>query len=232
MILLGTIVNAAAIVAGTIIGSFLMKVPENIKDTVMKAMALAVIILGIQMALEGERFLIVIGSLALGGAVGEMINLEKKLNQAGAWLERKVGEGHGDIAKAFVTATLVFTIGALAIVGALDSGLRHDHTVLFTKALLDGFCSLLFTSTLGIGVVFSAIPVFLYEGATALFATQINHFLASALLADLINAITSTGGIMILAIGLNLLGVTNIRTANLLPGLAAAAAMTAGVYYL
>ncbi|HEX7064403.1 MAG TPA: DUF554 domain-containing protein [Bacillales bacterium] len=231
MVLLGTIVNAAAILLGTFIGSFLTRIPEKIKQTVTKAIALAVVILGIQMALEGEHFLIVILSLAAGGAAGEWIDLEKKLNNVGHWLERKVGTDNGSVARAFVTATLVFVVGALSIVGALDSGLRQDHTVLYTKAMLDGFFSILFTTTMGVGVVFSAIPVLLYEGGIALFATQINRWVAPELLDFFIGEMTAVGGIMILAIGLNLLEITAIRTANLLPSLIAVALLCAGVYY-
>lgn len=231
MVLLGTLVNVAAIILGTFIGSFLSKIPEKIKDTVMKAIALAVVILGVQMGMKGEKFILVIASLAFGGMVGEWLDLEGRLNNVGYWLERKVGEGHGDVAKAFVTATLVFIVGALAIVGALDSGLRHDHTVLYTKAMLDGFCSLLFTTTLGIGVVFSVFPVLIYEGGIALFATQINHWVPHELLHFFIKEMTATGGIMILAIGLNLLQLTKIRTANLLPSLVIIALLSGVFYY-
>ncbi|HET7580529.1 MAG TPA: DUF554 domain-containing protein [Bacillales bacterium] len=231
MVLLGTLVNAAAIVVGTFIGSFLTRIPEKIKETIMKAIGLAVVILGIEMGMKSEKFLIVIASLAIGGVIGEWINLEDQLNRVGRWLERKVGEGHGNVAKAFVTATLVFLVGALSIVGALDSGLRHDHTVLYTKAMLDGFCSLLFTTTLGIGVIFSVIPVLIYEGGIALFATQINHWVPQGLLDFFISEMTATGGIMILAIGLNLIEITAIRTANLLPGLVVVAVLSGVVYY-
>ncbi|HEX7066035.1 MAG TPA: DUF554 domain-containing protein [Bacillales bacterium] len=233
MVLLGTIVNAAAILLGTFIGAFLTKIPERIKQTVTKAIALAVIILGIKMALKGEQFLIVIFSLAIGGVIGEWLDLEKKLNQIGQWLEGKVGtkNGNGNLPKAFVTSTLVFVVGALSILGALDSGLRQDHTVLYTKALLDGFCSILFTTTLGVGVLFSAVPVLLYEGGIALFATQINQWVPAGLLDFFISEMTAVGGIMILAIGLNLLEVTEIRTANLLPGLVVVAGLCGILYY-
>ncbi|HEU5138737.1 MAG TPA: DUF554 domain-containing protein [Bacillales bacterium] len=233
MVLLGTIVNAAAILFGTFIGSFLTKIPDRIKQTVTKAIALAVVVLGIKMALQGEQFLVVILSLAIGGVIGEWLDLEKRLNNIGYWLERKVGsrgEG-GNVAKAFVTATLVFVVGALSILGALDSGLRQDHTILYTKAMLDGFFSILFTTTLGIGVLFSAVPVLIYEGGIALFATQINQWVAPGLLDLFISEMTAVGGIMILAIGLNLLEITKIRTANLLPGLVVVALLCGGLYY-
>ncbi|OOE14917.1 DUF554 domain-containing protein [Fictibacillus arsenicus] len=220
MSLLGTFVNGIAIISGSFLGLFWTSIPDRIKDTILQAMALAVTILGIGMGLKSEQFLIVIASLAVGGALGEWWNLEEKLNSVGKWLETKVGkQDKGSVATGFVTATLVFVVGAMSIVGALDSGLRQEHDVLYTKALIDGFCAILFTSALGIGVMFSAIPVILYQGAITLLATQIDRFVPQELMDALIVEITGTGGIMIVAIGLNLLGVAKIRVANLLPGL-------------
>ncbi|OEH91978.1 DUF554 domain-containing protein [Bacillus solimangrovi] len=232
MILLGTIVNGIAIIAGTLIGKFLTKIPEQIKTSVMQVIALAVMLLGIQMGLKSEQFLFVIFSLVFGTILGEIWHLEDKLNALGKWLENKLGaEEEGGIAKGFVTATLIFVIGALAIIGALDSGLRNDHSVLYTKSLLDGFTSLILTTTLGIGVLFSAIPVMLYQGSIALFATQINRWVPSELMDVFILEMTATGGIMIFAIGLNLLNVTNVRVANLLPGILVCAVLVTGQYY-
>ncbi|MBD7966348.1 DUF554 domain-containing protein [Fictibacillus norfolkensis] len=220
MSLLGTIVNGIAIIAGSFLGLFWTNISDRYKDTILQAMALAVTILGIGMGLKSEQFLIVIASLAIGGALGEWWNLEERLNAIGKWLETKVGkQDKGSVATGFVTATLVFVVGAMSIVGALDSGLRQQHDVLYTKALIDGFCAILFTSTLGIGVMFSAIPVVLYQGIIALMATQIDRFVSQELMDALIVEITGTGGIMIVAIGLNLLGIAKIRVANLLPGL-------------
>lgn len=226
MSLLGTIVNGVAIIAGSFLGLFWTSIPEKIKNTILQAMALSVTILGIGMGLKSEQFLIVIASLAFGGALGEWWDLEGKLNAVGKWLETKVGKQEkGSVATGFVTATLVFVVGAMSIVGALDSGLRQEHDVLYTKALIDGFCAILFTSTLGIGVMFSAVPVVLYQGTIVLLATQIDRFVPQELMDALIVEITGTGGIMIVAIGLNLLGVTAIRVANLLPGLLIAAVL-------
>ncbi|RZT20975.1 MULTISPECIES: DUF554 domain-containing protein [Fictibacillus] len=220
MSLLGTFVNGIAIISGSFLGLFWTAIPDRIKDTILQAMALAVTILGIGMGLKSEQFLIVIASLAIGGGLGEWWNLEEKLNSVGKWLETKVGkQDKGSVATGFVTATLVFVVGAMSIVGALDSGLRQEHDVLYTKALIDGFCAILFTSALGIGVMFSAVPVVLYQGAITLLATQIDRFVPQELMDALIVEITGTGGIMIVAIGLNLLGVAKIRVANLLPGL-------------
>lgn len=220
MVLLGTLVNGVCIIIGTLLGKVLHRIPEDMKGTVMKAIGLAVIVLGLQMGLKSENFLIVIISLALGAAWGEWMNLEDKLNSLGNWLEKKLGSNkETSISQGFVTATLIFVIGAMAVIGALDSGIRGDHDVLLTKSIIDGFTSLILTTTLGIGVLFSAIPVVLYQGFIALFATQIHQWVPKELMDTYIVEMTSTGGIMIFAIGLNLLGVTKIRVANLLPGI-------------
>jgi uncharacterized membrane protein YqgA involved in biofilm formation len=219
MVLLGTIVNALAIILGTLLGKFLTRIPETVKVTVMQAIGLSVILLGVQMGLQSENFVLVIFSLVLGGILGELMDFDGKLNALGRWLEIKVGAGHGSIAEGFVTATLIFVIGAMGILGSLDSGIRNDHRVLFTKSLLDGFMSLLLTTTLGIGVLFSSVPVFLYQGAIALGATQIERFVPEQLMNQLITEMTATGGVMIMAIGINLLEIKMIRVANLLPGI-------------
>ncbi|MCA1065630.1 DUF554 domain-containing protein [Rossellomorea aquimaris] len=231
MVLLGTLVNGICIIIGTLLGKVLHRIPEDMKGTVMKAIGLAVIVLGLQMGLKSENFLIVIISLAVGAAWGEWMNLEGKLNSLGNWLESKIGSHkETSISQGFVTATLIFVIGAMAIIGALDSGIRGDHDVLLTKSIIDGFTSLILTTTLGIGVMFSAIPVVLYQGFIALFATQIHQWIPGDLMDAYIVEMTSTGGIMIFAIGLNLLGVTKIRVANLLPGIIVVGVVVGVIY--
>ncbi|WLR57978.1 DUF554 domain-containing protein [Guptibacillus hwajinpoensis] len=233
MVLLGTVVNGAAIIAGTLIGTVSSRIPEQTKTTIMQGLALVVSVIGLQMAMKSEQFLLVIGSLVLGGILGEYWNLEGKLNDLGKWIERKTGAAsEGSVAQAFVTATLVYVVGAMAILGALDSGLRNDHSILFTKSLIDGFTAIMFTATLGYGVLFSAIPVMLYQGVLALCAAQINQFVPQALLDAFIAEVTSAGGIMILAIGLNLLGIVKIRVANFLPALLIAAILVSSLYLM
>lgn len=228
MFLLGTIVNGLLIITGTLLGRMLTRIPENMKATVMHGIGLSVMVLGLQMGFKSANFLIVILSLVIGAVIGEAMKLEDKLNAVGDWLERRLGsKGEGSISQGFVTATLIFVIGAMAIIGALDSGIRGDHDVLYTKAIIDGFTALILTTTLGIGVLFSAIPVMLYQGTIALFATQIDKFVPQALMDSFILELTATGGVMIFAIGLNLTGLTKIRVANLLPGIVVTAALVA-----
>lgn len=228
MFLLGTIVNGLLIIAGTMLGKLLTRIPENMKATVMHGIGLAVMVLGLQMGFKSANFLIVILSLVIGAVFGEALKLEDRLNAVGDWLERRLGsKGEGSISQGFVTATLIFVIGAMAIIGALDSGIRGDHDVLYTKAIIDGFTALILTTTLGIGVLFSAIPVMLYQGTIALFATQIDKWIPQSLMDSFILELTATGGVMIFAIGLNLIGLTRIRVANLLPGILVTAVLVA-----
>ncbi|KIL76802.1 DUF554 domain-containing protein [Pseudobacillus badius] len=221
MVLYGSIINGLTIIFGALLGKWLNRIPEGIKGTVMQAIGLAVVVLGLQMGLKSADFLTVIISLVIGAALGELLMLDERLNQVGLWLERKIGKETDEtsVSQGFVTATLIFVIGAMGIIGALDSGIRGNHEVLLTKAIIDGVTALILTTTLGIGVMFSAVPVILYEGIIALFATQIDRFVPKEWMDAFIVEMTAAGGIMILAIGLNLLGLTKIRVANLLPSL-------------
>ncbi|ETI66211.1 DUF554 domain-containing protein [Neobacillus vireti] len=231
MFLLGTLVNGLLIIIGSLIGKLLNRIPEGMKVTVMYAIGLSVMVLGLQMGFKSENFIIVIISLVAGAVIGELLRLEDRLNDLGQWLERKIGSnGKGSISEGFVNATLIFVIGAMAILGALDSGIRGDHDVLYMKSFIDGFTALILTTTLGIGVIFSAIPVVLYEGLIALFATQIDRFVPQALMDQFIVEMTAAGGIMIFAIGLNLTGMVKIKVANLLPGIFVTGVIVTGVY--
>ncbi len=230
MVLLGTLANGLGIIVGTLLGSLCRNIPESMKTTVMQAIGLAIAVLGIQMGMKSEQFLLVILSLVIGTVAGEALKLEEKLSSIGSWIESKVGSGQGSVAEGFVTATLIFVVGAMAIIGALDSGIRGNHDVLYTKAVMDGFISLLLSTTLGIGVIFSAIAVVLYQGLIAVFAAQIDRLVPNALMDQLIIEMTATGGIMILAIGLNLIGITKVKVANLLPAIVVVILLVTGMY--
>ncbi|MBO8172165.1 MAG: DUF554 domain-containing protein [Bacillaceae bacterium] len=220
MVLLGTIINTIAIIVGGFVGGIFPPIKENVRQTVMQAIGLSVVVLGVMMAFKTNNFLLVIFSLVIGSLLGEWMKIDDRLNQAGKWLEKKIGgQKKGSVATAFVTATLVYCIGAMAILGALDSGLRLNHDILYTKAMLDGFTAIIFASTLGMGVIFSAVPVFLYQGAIALSATVIVRFLSEDMLQQMIQEITAVGGILIIAIAFNLLELKQIRVANMLPAI-------------
>ena len=153
MVLLGTLINALLIIVGTIIGRLLKNIPENMKQTVMYAIGLAVTVIGLQMGFESGQFLIVIISLVVGAVIGEWIDLDLQLNRFGQWLESKVGKNKKgeniSIAQGFVSATLIFVIGSMAVIGSLDSGLRNDHDLLIVKGLIDGFTSIILATTSG-----------------------------------------------------------------------------------
>ncbi len=228
MVLWGTIINAVAIICGALLGSVFNRISDGIRTTVMQGIGIAVGILGLTMALKTENFLVLIFSLVIGGVIGELIRIDYWLNQLGQWLENKVGgkgKGKGNIATGFVTATLVYCVGAMAILGAMDSGLRQNHDILYTKSMLDGFSAIIFTSTLGIGVMFSAIPVLLYQGLIALASTFITLLVSQDMLNAIIAEITAVGGVLIVGIGINILELKKINVANLLPAIIIAALM-------
>ncbi|MGV2622972.1 UNVERIFIED_CONTAM: DUF554 domain-containing protein [Halobacillus marinus] len=233
MVLLGTLINGLCILVGTLLGLIFTRIPERFKETVMSGVGLAVLLIGIQMALESDDIVIVLLSILSGALIGEGLQLESRLEYIGRWIERKFAnpEQTVSIAQGFVSASLIFVIGAMAVVGALDSGLRNDHEILITKAILDGFISLVLTSTLGIGVLFSLFPVVLYEGSIALLATQIQRFVPQEVLDTFIVEMTATGGLLIVAIALNMLKLTKIRVANLLPSLGTVGLILAVVHW-
>jgi len=220
MVLLGSIVNAIAIIIGSLLGLFIKRIPERMKNLVTQSISLVIIVLGISLAMKTNQVLIVIFSLALGAVVGEWLDIEGKLDKLGQFIESKVKtKNEESISKGFVTSTLLFCVGAMAILGALDSGLRHNHEILYTKSLMDGFLSIILTSTLGVGVLFSFLPVFIYQGFIAIFASFVPNLVTEHLLNAIIAEISGTGGILLLALGLNSLGVMKIKIGNMLPSI-------------
>ncbi len=217
--MLGTIVNVIAIICGSLLGLLFRKgIPDNYKEIIMSGIGLSVILIGVKSALSSDQLLIVIFSVIIGAGIGEFLKIEAKLESLGSYFESRLASKSSDtgsFARGFVTASLVFCVGSMAIVGALESGLTGNHQTLFAKSILDGVTSLIFASSLGIGVLFSGVAVFLYQGAITLTAV----FMKNLLVAETISQMTSVGGLLILAIGLNLLGITKIRVGNLLPGI-------------
>lgn len=221
MVLLGTIANVITIIIGTMFGLILTRIKDSYKETIMHGIGLTVIIIGIQMALGSESIIIVLLSILAGALIGETLQLEKLLNQFAHWISAKFTSENNsaNVAQGFITASLIFVVGAMAILGALDSGMRGDHGILYTKSILDGFTAMVLTSTLGIGVILSVIPIFVYQGTIALLAAKINEYVPDIILKNLITELTAIGGILIIAIGLNILKLIEIRVTNLLPSL-------------
>jgi len=220
----GTIVNVMAVVVGALLGiaGGSMISPET-RETVSRGVALGVLLVGIQMALETQHLVVVLVSIALGGVLGEMIGIENYLNRAALYLERLVSKpGEGGIAKGFVSATLIFCVGAMAIMGSLQSGLTGEHSILYAKSVLDGVISVVLSSTLGIGVAFSALPILIYQGGMTLLASYIEPYIIDAAIVEM----KASGGLLILAIGLNMLELTKIRVGNLLPTVFVAVVLT------
>jgi len=216
--MIGTIVNTAAIIAGGFLGNFLKgKFSSRIQETVMQGISLAVMLIGLKMAFSLDKSngtILIIFSLVIGGIIGEIINIEKKLNNVGDWLREKVGDDEFFV-QGFVQTSLIYCVGAMAIMGAIQDGLNSDPSLLYTKSLLDGTSSIAFAATYGIGVVFSALPVFVYQGSITLLASYAQQILSDSM----IMGMTATGGLLIFAIGLNIIKVAKIKVGNLLPSL-------------
>lgn len=211
--MLGPAVNGVAILIGALVGLLLRHgIKEETNETIMQGMSLAVIAIGLKGGLESNNFLVVIGSIAIGCWIGEIMNIHGWLEGLGHKLESRFKGGNSSISKGFVTGTVIYCSGAMAIVGAMESGFGN-HQTLFTKSVIDGITAILFTSTFGIGVAFSAIPVFLYEGLISFLSVFVKDYLSEFMIADM----SAVGGLLILAIGLNVLGVVKIRVANMLP---------------
>ena len=215
--MLGTIVNTLAVAAGGAIGLLLKKgIPQKITDAVMQGLALCVIFMGVSGALEGSKTLAMIVAMALGAVVGTLLDLDGRLNKLGDTIEAKMGPGgQGRIATGFVTASLLYCVGALAIVGSLQSGLTGDHSMLYTKSMLDFISSLVLCASLGVGVILSAVTLFLYQGVITLLAQALAPILTDAVIAEM----TCVGSLLIIGMGLNMLGVTKIKIMNYVPAI-------------
>lgn len=222
----GTIVNVIAIFLGCSVGLILKnKFPEKIGKIIMQSLGLASLLIGMQMALKTDNILLVIFSLVIGGIIGETIGIEEGLERFGERVKLKFKNNTTSerFVEGFVTASLLYCVGSMAIMGALKEGLSGNPDILYTKSLLDGVTSIAFTAAMGIGVVFSAIPVFLYQGGITLLARLIKDFLSP----EIINEMTAVGGILILGIGFGLLEIKKIKIGNLLPAILVAALLAA-----
>ncbi len=212
----GTLVNTATVIIGSSIGLLIgARFSERINTIVMHALGLSTLLIGFQMALKAESILLIIGSLALGGIVGELIKLEEALGALGEFLKRKVKSKSGNFVLGFVTSSLVFCIGPMTIVGSIQDGVSGDAGVLYAKSLLDGFASVVFASSLGIGVIFSALTVLIFQGALTILGSKLSFLLKP----EILNELIATGGLIIVGIGIFLLGIKRIKVGNFLPAL-------------
>jgi len=217
--MLGTIVNSLAIVVGGIFGLLIKgRLKENIRITIMQGVALAVAIIGFAGAADtlingGAFTLVFIISLAIGGLIGAMIDIDRRFTVFAAFIERKISRGREGLSKGFVTGSILYCVGTMAIVGSIESGVLAKHDILFAKAALDGISAIVFGAALGPGIILSAASVFIYQGVITLAAGLVSPYITQDMLAQ----ISVTGGVLVFAIGLNLLNITKIKLANFLP---------------
>ena len=222
IIITGALINAAAILLGGAIGLlFKGKIPKKISGGITRVLGLCVCIIGISGAVNGDMMLLVV-SLLMGAITGEFIDIDKRMNNLGLYLQSKLSpkDTESRFAEGFVTTSLLFCVGAMAVVGSIESGLTNDYSTIVTKSILDGVASMVFASYLGFGVLFSALPVLVYQGSIEFFA----GYLADVLTGSLVTQISAAGGLMIMALGFNMALDAKIKVANLLPGLLFAAA--------
>ena len=213
---MGTIINAIAIIVGGALGLLFRKgFPERISQTTLQVLGLFTLVVGLGMAIQGQELIMVLISLALGAGLGEWLDIEGRLDRFGSWLERRLHVTEGSPAKGFIYASLLFCVGSMAIVGSITDGLKGDYSILVTKAMMDGIISIPFAASMGFGVLGSALPILLYQGSLTLLASKVQSFFTPVMIREL----TSVGGVIIIGIGINILGLQKIRVGNFIPAL-------------
>lgn len=216
--MLGTIVNVIAVLAGGVIGLLIKRgLPARLEKSLMTALGLCTIFLGISGLSEGENTLVLILSMVIGTLIGELLDLDRRINDLGQLIQEKFRSlsGGGSIAEGFVSASLLFCVGAMAIVGSMQSGLTGNHETLFAKSTLDFVAAILFASSLGIGVLFSAAFVLVYQGGITLLAQLAEPLLSQAAIAEM----SCVGALILIALGLNMIGLSKFKVMNFVPAI-------------
>ncbi|MBR3556853.1 MAG: DUF554 domain-containing protein [Oscillospiraceae bacterium] len=214
--MIGTLVNTLAAVVGGLLGSLLKKgIPERFADLVQKGLALCILYIGIKGSLVGTNTLVTILSMVLGAILGELLNIDGAIERLGAWAQRKLSRGGSRLGEGFVTASLLFCVGSMAVVGSLQSGLTGNHETIFTKSMLDFVSAIILASSLGLGVCLSGVFVLVYQGAIVLLARWAAPVLSDYVVAEM----SCAGSLLIVALGLNMLGIVKLKVANLLPAM-------------
>lgn len=214
--MIGTLVNVGAVIVGGSIGMFLNKsMPEKYKAIYFQAVGLFTIAMGISMVYNMQNILIVISSIAIGALLGEWLDLEKGADRLSDYLKHKLKIGNENFTQGLITAFLLFCVGAMTIVGAIDEGIGRSSEVLFTKSLMDGFSAILLASAFGVGVIFSVVPLFVFQGSITLLAMSASQFFSP----EIIAGIGSVGGILLIGLGINILEIKKIKILNMLPAL-------------
>ena len=216
----GTIINTLTVILGGTLGTLLgQRLPERLRETVLHGLGLVTIVIGLRMAMDTQNILVVLGSILLGALLGEWCRIEDRFNALGELIRRRVNVNRGQWVKefttGFVTSSLVFCVGPMTILGSIEDGLTGNYQLLAIKSLLDGFAALAFSASLGIGVLFSAVTVLVYQGSLTMLAGLLRPLLTGEMIAEM----TATGGVLIVGIGFLLLNLARIRVANFLPAL-------------
>lgn len=213
----GAVVNFFVVILGGLLGLLFKKgIPERVKNTLMHGMALCVMYIGITgLFEESANIIVIILSFALGSIIGELVDFDRLVNNIGTSIERKLSRGETKIAEGFVTATLLFCVGAMTVVGSIDSGINGDNATLYSKAVIDGIAGMTLTTSLGIGVMLACIPVLIIEGGLTLLAV----FVAPVLTTEIVAQMSVIGSALIIALSLNMLGLTKIKVMNYLPSI-------------
>ena len=216
--MLGLWVNAATIILGALVGSRLRGgIPEKYKDTIGYALALCVLTIGIQGAIQTENTMLVIVSAVVGSLIGEALRLEDRLDSLGAWVQKRLAKDDDGFSQGFISATLLYCVGSMAVVGSIEAGLQNKPDTLLAKAVLDGVSALILSSSMGMGVALSALPLLAYQGGIALLAMLLGNFLPAEAIAE----VSATGSLLIIGLGFNMLGFSKarIRVGNMLPAI-------------
>ena len=212
----GTILNASTVIIGSILGLIVSsRLPKRITNTAFQGVGLFTIILGIMMAIKTNNLLIMIFSIVLGSIIGELIDIDKWINVFGEWLKNKFKSKNQRFSEGLVTAFLLYCMGSMTILGAIEEGLGGLPNLLVAKSILDGFSSIVLAATLGMGVLFSFIPLLIYQGGLTLLASNIQNILTEII----INEITAVGGILLLGLGITLLDIKKIKVINMIPSM-------------
>lgn len=218
----GTFVNAIAVVAGSSLGLFLRGgFPERIKSIVFKGTGLVTLFIGFQMTLKTGNLIILFFSILIGAIIGELLDIEGRIERFGNIIKSKFSSGEDKFVEGFMTAFLVFCIGSMTIIGSIEDGLNGNPSILYAKSMLDGFASISLASALGVGVLFSVVPLLLYQGGITMLALLSKAFFTGAI----INELSAAGGIMLIGLGINILEIKRIKVTNFLPSLVVSAAL-------
>jgi len=214
--MIGTLINAGAIVLGTAIGLMIKtKLPQKLVTILFQALGLFTILLGVKMALAMEEFLLVIGSLVVGSIIGELLGIEKSLEKFSVWIKGKTKSTNDKFSDGLITAFLLYCMGSLTILGAIEEGMTGNADLLLMKSMMDGFSSIALASAMGIGVGFSAIPLLIYQGGLTLFAGSLSSFFSE----NIIRELSAVGGVLLIGLGINILEIKKLRILNMIPAL-------------